>query len=159
MKKGIVLIIIILLLVFMFNNKNSESDEIRVRVIANSNSYVDQSIKNDVVLIMKKVINADDSYDMVLDKLDQLRKMLNEYSEKNNIEILLEFKDTVFPAKSLNGKIIEGGVYKTLLITIGNGNGNNYWSLLYPEYYGITFEDIDSENIIVRSFFYDLFNK
>lgn len=159
MKKGIVLIIIILLLVFMFNNKNSESDEIRVRVIANSNSYVDQSIKNDVVLIMKKVINADDSYDMVLDKLDQLRKMLNEYSEKNNIEILLEFKDTVFPAKSLNGKIIKGGVYKTLLITIGNGNGNNYWSLLYPEYYGITFEDIDSENIIVRSFFYDLFNK
>lgn len=159
MKKGIVLIIIILLLVFMFNNKNSESDEIRVRVIANSNSYVDQSVKNDVVLIMKKVINADDSYDMVLDKLDQLRKMLNEYSEKNNIEILLEFKDTVFPAKSLNGKIIEGGVYKTLLITIGNGNGNNYWSLLYPEYYGITFEDIDSENIIVRSFFYDLFNK
>lgn len=158
MKKGIVLIIIILLLVFMFNNKNSESDEIRVRVIANSNSYVDQSVKNDVVLIMKKVINADDSYDIVLDKLDQLRKMLNEYSEKNNIEILLEFKDTVFPAKSLNGKIIEGGVYKTLLITIGNGNGNNYWSLLYPEYYGITFEDIDSENIIVRSFFYDLFN-
>ena len=158
MKKGIVLIIIILLLVFMFNNKNSESDEIRVRVIANSNSYVDQSVKNDVVLIMKKVINADDSYDMVLDKLDQLRKMLNEYSEKNNIKILLEFKDTVFPAKSLNGKIIEGGVYKTLLITIGNGNGNNYWSLLYPEYYGITFEDIDSENIIVRSFFYDLFN-
>ena len=158
MKKGIVLIIIILLLVFMFNNKNSESDEIRVRVIANSNSYVDQSVKNDVVLIMKKVINADDSYDIVLDKLDQLRKMLNEYSEKNNIKILLEFKDTVFPAKSLNGKIIEGGVYKTLLITIGNGNGNNYWSLLYPEYYGITFEDIDSENIIVRSFFYDLFN-
>ena len=156
MKKVIVLILVIFVLFLVFKNDNND-DQIRVRVIANSDSYVDQKTKSEVVSIMKNVIKADDSYDDVVLKLDELDLKLQEYSNKNNVDIDLEFKDTIFPAKSLNGKIIEGGVYKTILITIGNGKGKNYWSLLYPEYYGITFEDIDSENIIVKSFIYELF--
>lgn len=156
MKKVIVLILVIFVLFLVFKNDNND-DQIRVRVIANSDSYVDQKTKSEVVSIMKNVIKADDSYDDVILKLDELDLKLQEYSNKNNVDIDLEFKDTIFPAKSLDGKIIEGGVYKTILITIGNGKGKNYWSLLYPEYYGITFEDIDSENIIVKSFIYELF--
>lgn len=156
MKKVIVLILVIFVLFLVFKNDNND-DQIRVRVIANSDSYVDQKTKSEVVSIMKNVIKADDSYDDVVLKLDELDLKLQEYSNKNNVDIDLEFKDTIFPAKSLDGKIIEGGVYKTILITIGNGKGKNYWSLLYPEYYGITFEDIDSENIIVKSFIYELF--
>ena len=156
MKKVVVLILVIFVLFLVFKNDNND-DQIRVRVIANSDSYVDQKTKSEVVSIMKNVIKADDSYDDVVLKLDELDLKLQEYSNKNNVDIDLEFKDTIFPAKSLDGKIIEGGVYKTILITIGNGKGKNYWSLLYPEYYGITFEDIDSENIIVKSFIYELF--
>lgn len=156
MKKVIVLILVIFVLFLVFKNDNND-DQIRVRVIANSDSYVDQKTKSEVVSIMKNIIKADDSYDDVVLKLDELDLKLQEYSNKNNVDIDLEFKDTIFPAKSLDGKIIEGGVYKTILITIGNGKGKNYWSLLYPEYYGITFEDIDSENIIVKSFIYELF--
>ena len=156
MKKVIVLILVIFVLFLVFKNDNND-DQIRVRVIANSDSYVDQKTKSEVVSIMKNVIKADDSYDDVVLKLDELDLKLQEYSNKHNVDIYLEIKDTIFPAKSLDGKIIEGGVYKTILITIGNGKGKNYWSLLYPEYYGITFEDIDSENIIVKSFIYELF--
>ena len=156
MKKVIVLVLVIFVLFLVFKNDNND-DQIRVRVIANSDSYVDQKTKSEVVSIMKNVIKADDSYDDVILKLDELDLKLQEYSNKNSVDIDLEFKDTIFPAKSLDGKIIEGGVYKTILITIGNGKGKNYWSLLYPEYYGITFEDIDSENIIVKSFIYELF--
>lgn len=62
-----------------------------------------------------------------------------------------------FPAKSYNGEFIPSGTYYTLLITIGKGNGNNFWTLLYPEYFNISFED--NNEIEYRSYIYDKFKK
>lgn len=153
-------VFIILGLVFIIGIINIKSDNhIRVRVIANSNSINDQNIKNDVVEILKKIIDADDSLDIVESKMNVLKKELKYYQEKNNIKIAVELKKTNFPSKRLNSKVIPSGVYETLLITIGSGEGNNYWSILYPEYYGITFEDNSFENLSFKSYFYELFKQ
>lgn len=158
MKKIIVILIIGIFGYIIFNQDNI-SDNIRIRVIANTNTEIDIYEKNKVVGIVKSVIKADDTEKDIEIKLDVLRKKINSYSKEINKNIKVEFKNTNFPAKSLNGEIIPRGVYKTLLITIGKGEGNNYWSLLYPEYYGITFEEIDSKNIIVESYFKKVFKK
>lgn len=153
-------VFIILGLVFIIGIINIKSDNhIRVRVIANSNSINDQNIKNDVVEILKKIIDANDSLDIVESKMNVLKKELKYYQEKNNIKIAVELKKTNFPSKRLNSKVIPSGVYETLLITIGSGEGNNYWSILYPEYYGITFEDNSFENLSFKSYFYELFKQ
>ena len=52
--------------------------------------------------------------------------------------------------------MIPSGNYETLLIEIGNAKGNNFWTLLYPEYYGFEFEE--TNEIEYRSYFYDLFS-
>lgn len=150
-KMGLVIFIIILIVVIWPEN----TDNVRVRVIANSNSEVDQRHKNEVVRIMKSIIKCDDTYEEILNKKNELKKELDIYAEIKNLEISITIDKTKFPTKVLNGKIIEGGIYQTLLITIGEGRGNNYWSLLYPEYYGITFEDVESENIIVKFYIYE----
>lgn len=153
-------VFIILGLVFIIGIINIKSDNhLRVRVIANSNSISDQNIKNEVVEILKNIINADDSFDIVRAKMNTLKKELKYYQEKNNIKLDVELKKTSFPSKRLNGKVIPSGAYETLLITIGNGKGNNYWSILYPEYYGITFEDNSFENLSFKSYFYELFKQ
>lgn len=153
-------VFIILGLVFIIGIINIKSDNhLRVRVIANSNSISDQNIKNEVVEILKKIIDADDSLDIVERKMNVLKKELKYYQEKNNIKIAVELKKTNFPSKRLNGKVIPSGAYETLLITIGSGKGNNYWSILYPEYYGITFEDNSFENLSFKSYFYELFKQ
>lgn len=159
MKKFIFILCIVFILAFVFTNFQNNNENIRVRVIANSNSYEDQNIKNDVVVMLKGIINADDSFEEVNRKIPKLRESVEEYCLKNDVNIKVEFKKTQFPAKYLNGEVIPAGIYQTLLLTIGEGKGNNYWSLLYPEFYGITFEEIDSENIEVRSFFYELLEK
>ena len=71
--------------------------------------------------------------------------------EYDNIRV--EFMDEYFPAKSLNGQIVPAGVYQTIKITIGEGKGTNWWSILYPEFFGVTYED--SKNIEDKSYFYD----
>ena len=73
---------------------------------------------------------------------------------KSNYKI--ELKETIFPAKTLKGKIMPAGKYMTLLITIGEGNGDNWWSILYPEFYGINYDD--AGEVEYRSFIYDLLN-
>ena len=49
------------------------------------------------------------------------------------------------------------GKYMTLLFIIGKGEGKNWWSILYPEFYGINYED--SDEIEYRSFIYDFLNE
>ena len=58
-----------------------------------------------------------------------------------------------FPAKSVNNSIIPSGLYPTVVITLGNGKGHNWWSVLYPEYFGLTYGDFDE--IEYRSYIYD----
>ena len=47
---------IVLIIVFVLCVWPEKDDNIRIRVIANSNSEIDQKHKNNVVLIMKKII-------------------------------------------------------------------------------------------------------
>lgn len=156
MKKIGLVFLIIMLFIFVWPEN---TDQIRVRVIANSNSEIDQKYKNDVVRIMKKIIKCDDTYNDIINKMDELKNELQDYGNKKKININVKFDKTKFPTKVLEGKVVEGGVYQTLLITIGEGKGNNYWSLLYPEYYGITFEDVESDNIIVKFYIYEKIKK
>ena len=159
--KIIFLIVIMISIILISFNKTTDktSDQLRIRVISNSNSSYDINIKNEVVSILKKYINATDTKKEVVEKLELVKEKIREYGKSKNIDIKVEQKKTKFPAKSLNGKVIPSGIYDTLLITIGEGEGSNYWSLLYPEFFGITFEDIDSKNIEVRSYIFDLFCK
>ena len=77
--------------------------------------------------------------------VSELQKMVNNAGELAFPEITMpDINGQEQKLSSLNGKVIPSGIYDTLLITIGEGEGSNYWSLLYPEFFGITFEDIDS---------------
>ena len=56
---------------------------------------------------------------------------------KHNIKV--EYKIESFPAKSYKGKFIPSGNYPTILITIGEGLGKNFWTMLYPDFFNISF--------------------
>ena len=143
MKKNIFILIIILIVVGGIFSSLEESD-MRIRVIANSNNYSDQSIKYEVVSIVKKNISPNDTKEKIIKKLPKLRS---------------EIKKEHFPKKSLNGKLIPEGNYKALVIEIGEAKGKNWWTLLYPEYFNITYEDIESGDVEVKSYLLEKFKK
>jgi stage II sporulation protein R len=129
-----------------------ESKEIRIRILANSNSEEDIEEKYELrnalldVLYEKSIIINEKN----------LTLLKNELDKKIKINYKVELKETVFPAKVLKNEIIPSGKYMTLLITIGQGEGDNWWSVLYPEFYGVNYED--SSEVEYRSFIYDLLN-
>lgn len=154
--KGKWILILIIIIVFIFIIiPDQDEDNIRLRVISNSNSEIDLKIKEEVAVILKSNINANDSYNDILNKMSSLEEEIDTYARKHNLDIKIDFGNTVFPPKQLNGKIISGGTYLTLLITIGEGKGNNYWTLLYPEYFNITFEEVYSGEVEIKYYLYE----
>lgn len=132
-----------------------DSTETRIRIIANSNSEIDQE---------DKIKLRDALLEVLTEKSPQLKEVNPEeikYSllqKKINInnQYKVEFKQETFPAKVLDGQFLPSGTYMTLLITIGEGKGENWWSVLYPEFFGVSYED-DNE-IKYRSYIYDWLN-
>jgi stage II sporulation protein R len=129
-----------------------ESKEIRIRILANSNSEADIIEKYQLRDALLEVF-YEKSIVVNEDNLHIIKKELNEKIQSN---YKIELKETIFPAKVLKGKVIPSGKYMTLLITIGEGKGKNWWSVLYPEFYGVNYDD--SSEIEYRSFIYDLLN-
>lgn len=154
-KLDLVLVFIFLLIINTSCSQKSPSK--RLRIIADDNT--EDSIEEK--MIIKNVIkSAFDSEQLNFEQctIINLEKLLkkelpNYLYDKINVEECISY----YPAKSYHQQIIPSGNYETILITIGSGNGKNFWTLLYPEYFGLEFEE--NNEIEYRSYFYDLFNK
>ena len=162
------LILASLLLVFIPNlNKESEEiiipdEAIRFRVIAESNSSEDQATKT----LIKEVLEEDlTSLLSESDSIEETREILKENQNhfENLIEITLltnkinttykvNFGLNYFPNKNYKGVIYEEGYYESLVVTLGNGNGDNWWCVLFPPLCLMEGEVTNKDDVEYKSF-------
>lgn len=151
MKKLILFLFALSIIVTYSMNKSDEviipNNAIRFRIIANSNSFDDQTNKNQ----LKKAIM---DY-FISEKIEYMSKDEVIHELKNNQEplqnIIKEYTDTYqinygynyFPTKNYQGIKYEAGNYESLVITIGEGLGDNWWCVLYPP---LCFVDENTDN-------------
>lgn len=148
LKKKISIFLLTIIYVLLMSCTEINTNDIRLRIIANSNSDNDQIVKNNVKEYLRNYLKDKDINNLDLKKLENL---LNENFQDR---IKVERKFVMYEAKSYNNKIVQSGKYDTILITIEEGLGKNFWTLLYPEYFNVSFED-DNE-IEYRSYLYDI---
>ena len=140
MLKKIIIFLFILSFIFIINN-NSENimipeESIRFRIIANSNSFQDQlqkntikdELKNNIIPKIETATNIQNSRNIINQSLKDIEDTLNKYDIKYNID----FGNNYFPSKQYKGITYKEGDYESLVITLGEGIGNNYWCVLYP---------------------------
>lgn len=131
-----------------------QKSEMRLRILASSNSEEDQKIKLEVKEIVYNYLKTNNKLNGNNIEIGDLESYLNQQFENNDIKVTHE--KVKYEAKAYEGKIIQAGYYDTILITIDEGKGKNFWTLLYPEFFDISF---DGENEIeYHSYFYDLFH-
>lgn len=151
--KKLMIILLIPLLIYSMNTNNDKDDMLRIRVIANSNSEHDQQVKNEISNNLKIKL-----YDLLKDEnnIDNARKIIN-----NNIDTLSEdiekslvnedysyninYGLNYFPEKEYNGKKYKEGKYESLLVTLGKGEGNNWWCILFPPLCLVEAEESEEE--------------
>ena len=147
MKKCIMLITMCITLYVIIGNVVAKkniipNDAIRIRVIANSNSNYDQNIKMKVKEQVEK-----DMYNLLKDSknIEEVRNTIksNLEKEKSNISIILKeenyklpfeinFGYNYFPKKEFKGITYKEGYYESLVVTLGEGLGDNWWCVLFP---------------------------
>ena len=148
MKKIFILIPICLMFILGIESKVSASDiqipneAIRFRVIANSNSTYDQEVKFSVSNEVQKSLyemlknsnSISESRKIIQDNLDTLSNSVEKvFAEKEYIGTYkINFGYNYFPEKTYKGVKYEAGDYESLKITIGSGEGNNFWCVLFP---------------------------
>ncbi len=147
MRKIIVLIISFLLLFsFSYLNKKNESiipdSAIRFRVIANSNSAYDQNIKiqirniiqNKILELTKDTKTIDEVRNILLEHQEELYNITKEKLEELEYDksFKLSYGNNHFPEKKYKGLIYKAGDYESLVISLGDGKGDNFWCVLFP---------------------------
>ncbi len=147
MKKTIILLLFIFGFYFIISDvmaKNIEipEDAIRIRVVPNSNSDYDQKVKGKVrdelqtsmYNLLKDTKSSGDARKVILENLDSIKNNVGQVleREKYNKNYDVNFGMNYFPEKEYKGVKYEEGYYESLLVTLGEGKGDNWWCVLFP---------------------------
>lgn len=143
MKNTLVVISIIILSLTIMKNKNINdviipSDSIRFRVIASSDNEIDIKQKLDLKDYIEKILidltkdatTTEDVDKIIVNNLDFINNKIFEFLKNDNFK--LDYGLNYFPSKTYKGVIYDAGIYKSLVITLGNGLGKNWWCTLFP---------------------------
>nr|WP_315989530.1 stage II sporulation protein R [Desulforamulus aquiferis] len=115
---------------------------IRLHVIANSNSFEDQTLKlhvrDLVVNEMKERFNQANSRqeaeEVVLASLEEIKELASRQISREGKDYPVEIMvgDYDFPTKSYGNFTLPAGNYHAVRVVIGEGQGNNWWCVLFP---------------------------
>lgn len=157
MKKGLIIFIVIVIL-FTLGKIKAETniipnEAIRLRVIANSNSEYDQQVKmkvsdrlqQDIYNILKNTKGIEEARKKINENLDEIDANVKETLIKENypLDYTINFGDNYFPSKEYKGIKYDAGYYESVLVTLGEGKGKNWWCVLFPPLCLIEAEESD----------------
>lgn len=164
MKKLIILLAFISFIFLLTSNSSLEipTESIRFRIIASSNSFKDQQLKqkikndlvNNIIPNILTDVSIQESKNLINNSINKIEDILNKY----DISYKINFGQNFFPQKDYQGITYPAGNYESLVITLGEGLGDNWWCVLYPPLCLIE-NNFDSSNIEYRSYIKDIILK
>ena len=136
-------------------NHPYNDDIIRFHVRANSDTKEDQELKlkvrDELLEVMtEKFENSssiDESRRIVKENIDEIKSISEKVIKENNKDYSVNvfFGIDYFPIRKYGNMVFPQGNYETLLVTIGEGKGQNWWCVMFPP---ICFVDITHSHAI-----------
>lgn len=112
---------------------------IRLHVVANSDSKEDQLLKlqvRDAVLAVTASVDAQsgDPEERLKQMLPQIKQAAEECLRRQGSSdpVGVSFGDEIFPTRYYENFALPAGVYRSLRVTIGEGQGHNWWCVVFP---------------------------
>lgn len=153
--------------IYIEENIEIPEDAIRIRILANSNNEYDQNIKNEVknnvqdymYKLLKDTKDTKSAEEVIGNNLNNIDNQVNTTLQKLNYDLpyKVNFGLNYFPKKTYKGIEYDDGYYESLLITLGEGKGDNWWCVLFPPLCLIEAEE--STEVEYKSFVKELIDK
>lgn len=118
-------------------------EAIRLRILANSDNESDQQLKRnirdrvneEITSWVEDITDIEQARRLIEKRIPEINQIvstvLEESGVKQNYEVTYG-KDVSFPAKIYGSYVYPAGKYEAVLITIGEGKGDNWWCVLFP---------------------------
>lgn len=143
------------------------NEAIRIRVLANSNSDYDQKIKREVseslqqsmYHLLKNTKGIDEARKVIEENLDEIDHNVKATLTRLDYDLGYEINYGLnyFPNKEFHGVTYEEGYYESVLVTLGSGEGDNWWCVLFPPL--CLLEAEESEDVEYKFFVQEMFEK
>ena len=174
MKKTLLALTLILITYIVIGVKAEElveipDEAIRIRVIGNSNSEYDQEkkqeLRKDVQIYMQNLLKdaktINDAREIINNNLENINTNVDNYLHNLNYDTTynINFGLNYFPEKEYKGIKYKEGLYESLLITLGEGKGNNWWCVLFPPICLLEAEETETNEVEYKSFVKEIINK
>ncbi len=119
-----------------------QTEYLRIHVRANSNSERDQAIKyavrDEAVAFLTPYVAQCDSLPAAMDKISGITGRIEDVCDRalagegaaysSHAEVRREY----FPTRVYDGLTLGAGYYDALIIELGEGEGDNWWCVIYP---------------------------
>ena len=133
----------------------------------NSDSKYDQQIKmkvseqlqQDIYKIVKNTKKVEEAREKITNNLDNIDKSIKQVliNENYPLDYKINYGDNYFPAKEYKKIKYEAGYYESVLVTLGEGKGKNWWCVLFPPLCLIEAEE--SDDVEYKFFVKELLDK
>lgn len=170
--KKIILILVVFAVILYSNEKYIIPDDaIRLRIIPNSNSKEDQNIKlkvkdkvqSDLAVILKDAKDSNTAEVILKTNLNvidnDVKNLLNR--ENYNLGYTINYGYNYFPEKVYKGVTYKEGEYKSLVVKLGAGEGDNWWCVLFPPLCLIEADESETDEVEYKFYvekILDMFN-
>ena len=148
MKRSVFLIflLIIVLSVYKITSENIRIPNlaIRLRVIPNSNDpkdiYIKEKVKNyleeNIYILTKDTTSIEEARNVIVNNISDIEKNISDIFISNNYSLPynVNYGANYFPEKTYKGIRYKDGYYESLVIEIGDANGDNWWCVLFPNF-------------------------
>lgn len=174
MKKTIIVLSIILSIYIFIGVKAEElieipNEAIRIRIIGNSNSEYDQEkkeeLRKDIQVYMQDLLketkNIKEARNVINKNLKNIDKEVDTYLTEIDYDedYSINFGLNYFPQKEYKGIKYNEGLYESLLITLGEGKGNNWWCVLFPPLCLLEADETETDEVEYKSFAKEIIEK
>lgn len=165
MKKTIIFLCIISLFFIIKNGDDTmviPNESIRFRIIANSNNINDQllkmQIRADLIPIFETISSSEnikDSRISISNNIHEIENVVSAYTDDYEIK----YGDNYFPTKIFNGITYSAGNYESLVISLGQSTGDNWWCILFPPLCLLEVQKEDLDKSTYDFYFRQIINK
>ncbi|MEI5909072.1 stage II sporulation protein R [Bacillus spongiae] len=134
-------------------------EAIRLRILANSDSNQDQALKRmirdevnkQITLWVENLTNIDEARATIQRNLPAIEQIALDVMNEEDVQqaLSIDFGEVQFPTKLYGNYLYPAGEYEAILITLGDGQGANWWCVLFPP---LCFLDFSSGTAISKGF-------
>ncbi|APT51212.1 MULTISPECIES: stage II sporulation protein R [Bacillus] len=117
-------------------------EAIRLRILANSDRSADQDVKRSIrdevnanmTEWVKDLTSIEEARRVIRSKLPEINRIAKAKLKEQHIDqsVSVSFQKASFPTKLYGNFVYPAGKYEAILITLGEGDGANWWCVLFP---------------------------